>query len=350
MSETDQPTSSSYEQGNGSPADGGQREAFLSQHSPLTDPRSAPDTGSAQDSGETKVQQPPAESRSRGNVVGPGSAIGPPPVARQPNVHPSVEAEQEREGPPAHLGTRWREIEADQLRDAWIDLRRWVDWLVVEYRLKETVVPPCWYKHPDITAELYAARNMEYKVWEDGGPAVQPMMMWHTNLAQMKYRLREAVEQTGCAAKGYHVEPVSQKQGLEPFEREYDESDWETHIHTATERFSTRRPEHPANASADQTQVMGLRATIDPVPGGIGAVSDPVAVRSKAVAPGEVLQLRKSSLADPQEPEFQLRYTHTENIEEVVFEVSHDGQNWKAVDEQSGEDPTAASAEVDQQE
>src|SRR5699024_2770994 len=81
-----------------------------------------------------------------------------------PYVDQEVAEELVGDGPPTWLGMRWREIpEADQPA-AWNGLRAWVDWLIKEYRLPTAVVPPCWYKHPDITAELYAGMNMEYKV------------------------------------------------------------------------------------------------------------------------------------------------------------------------------------------
>ena len=61
------------------------------------------------------------------------------------------------------MGTRWREIEAEHQWDAWNTLRRWVGWFVTEYRLATGVVPPCWHKNSDVTAELYAAMCMEYR-------------------------------------------------------------------------------------------------------------------------------------------------------------------------------------------
>lgn len=108
-----------------------------------------------------------------------------------PYVDQDVAEELVGDSAPTWLGMRWREIpEADQPA-AWNGLRAWVDWLIKEYRLPTAVVPPCWYKHPDITAELYAGMNMEYKVWEEQAPSLSPMMFWHTNLQQMIHRLRK---------------------------------------------------------------------------------------------------------------------------------------------------------------
>ena len=89
-----------------------------------------------------------------------------------PYVDPEVAAELAGEGPPVWMGTRWREIKAEHQWEAWNTLRRWVDWFVAEYRLVTSVVPPCWYKHSDLTAELYAAMCMEYKVWDEQAPGL----------------------------------------------------------------------------------------------------------------------------------------------------------------------------------
>lgn len=86
-----------------------------------------------------------------------------------PYVDQEVAEELVGDGPPTWLGMRWREIPEVDQPAAWNGLRAWVDWLIKEYRLPTAVVPPCWYKHPDITAELYAGMNMEYKV----GPAAR---------------------------------------------------------------------------------------------------------------------------------------------------------------------------------
>ena len=124
-----------------------------------------------------------------------------------PYVDPQVAAELPGEGPPASMGTRWREIEAEHQWEAWNTLRRWVDWFVAEYRLVTSVVPPCWYKRSDVTAELYAAMCMEYKVWEEQAPGLGPMMMWHPPVEMLTARLRRMVDEAGYAKIGAHKEP-----------------------------------------------------------------------------------------------------------------------------------------------
>lgn len=117
-------------------------------------------------------------------IPGPEQTDGEAAASPLPYLDPEVEAALAAEGPPEWLGTRWRTIEPGQQWDAWNGLRRWVDWFIREYRLTTSDVPACWYRHPDLTAELYAAMCMEYKVWEEGAPGLAPMMMWHPNVAQ----------------------------------------------------------------------------------------------------------------------------------------------------------------------
>ena len=127
-----------------------------------------------------------------------------------PYVDPEVAAELAGEGPPVWMGTRWREIEAEHQWEAWNTLRRWVDWFVAEYRLVTSVVPPCWYKHSDLTAELYAAMCMEYKVWEEQAPGLGPMMMWHPHVEMLTARLRRMVDEAYATFRHPAVAPLVQ--------------------------------------------------------------------------------------------------------------------------------------------
>lgn len=138
-------------------------------------------------------------------------------------------------GPPAWLGTRWREIEPEDQREAWVYLRRWVDWLVNEYRLYESVVPRCWYRHTQLVEELYAAMCMEHKAWEEGAASLTPMMMWHPNLEAMRNRLMTAVGELGPCGKGTHKPE-------ERIELEYDEELWRRTAYGRREATTVVRP------------------------------------------------------------------------------------------------------------
>src|SRR5699024_11597452 len=75
-------------------------------------------------------------------------------------LDPGIAEELAGEMVPVWFGTRWRDIPVEDQPYAWNGLRQWVDWLVKEYRLPTAVVPPCWYRHTDVVAEVYAALCM----------------------------------------------------------------------------------------------------------------------------------------------------------------------------------------------
>ncbi|MCV7628621.1 hypothetical protein M3A82_004595 [Micrococcus luteus] len=158
-----------------------------------------------------------------------------------PYVDPGVAAELAQDGPPVWMGTRWRDIAAEHQWEAWNALRRWVDWFVAEYRLTTSVVPPCWYKHSDVTAELYGAMCMEYKVWEEQAPGLGPMMMWHPQVEMLTGRLRRMVDEAGCTKVGQHKEP-EWFDGGPAFTLSYDEDDFLVWADTAREIHSLARP------------------------------------------------------------------------------------------------------------
>lgn len=111
-----------------------------------------------------------------------------------PFENPAVAEGLASSGPPRWFGVRWREIAVEDRVDAWVGLRRWVDWLVAEFALPASVVPPCWFAHPQLVEELYAGMNMEYKAFEEQAPSMNPQMFWLPHLQQMTMRMRMMVE------------------------------------------------------------------------------------------------------------------------------------------------------------
>ena len=235
-----------------------------------------------------------------------------------PYVDQEVAEELVGDGPPTWLGMRWREIpEADQPA-AWNGLRAWVDWLIKEYRLPTAVVPPCWYKHPDITAELYAGMNMEYKVWEEQAPSLSPMMFWHTNLQQMIYRLRQAVTTAGCVASGEHKpEPAH------AHELDYDETDWNQHVTTA---HSTQQFDRPNQG------ILYVRAGVVDSTGKTVAHSEPVGI--KQPNPNEPLGVEIEYLSTNADYNvLEVHWQRHNDEQSLVWETSTDGQTWVEADE-----------------
>ncbi|QZY84627.1 hypothetical protein K7G68_02965 [Micrococcus luteus] len=238
-----------------------------------------------------------------------------------PYVDPEVAAELAGEGLPVWMGTRWREIEAEHQWEAWNTLRRWVDWFVAEYRLVTSVVPPCWYKHSDLTAELYAAMCMEYKVWEEQAPGLGPMMMWHPHVEMLTARLRRMVDEAGCAKTGTHKEPEAY--GDRPaFTLDYDEDDFTAWARTTQEITTLERP------------VMGVqyvRARLLNSDGQQVATSNPVGL---AQMPGgtDVGAAVEISSSTPSAPSVRLYVSRREPALAVEWQTSKDGTIWERDD------------------
>jgi hypothetical protein len=229
-----------------------------------------------------------------------------------------IAAELAGEMAPVWLGTRWRDIPASDQPAAWNGLRTWVDWLVKEYKLSGAIVPPCWYKHSDIVAELYAAMCMEYKVWEEGEPGVNPMMFWHPNLQQMVHRLREMVSSAGCYTAQEHKEPMVVK-GQEPFELNYDEADWQQHVNRTTTTQQFERPERG---------VLYIRAGIVDPEGTRVTHSAPVGIKhadSSARPAVDIEYLSTNSAYNV----LQASWEQYRDDYELVWESSLDGETWE---------------------
>lgn len=242
-------------------------------------------------------------------------------------LDPGIAEELAGEMVPVWFGTRWRDIPVEDQPDAWNGLRQWVDWLVKEYRLPTAVVPPCWYRHTDVVAELYAAMCMEYKVWEEGEPGLNPMMFWHPNLQQMIFRLREAVTNAGCVENGAHKEPLA-VDGHEPFQLDYDEDDWFQRVNEVT---ATQRIERP------DTGVVYVRAGLVDSNGEMFAYSSPVGVGQRSVMPESAVDIQYLS-TDSDYNVLQANWQHYRQDCELTWEVSTDGASWIDVDEWDNEE------------
>lgn len=230
------------------------------------------------------------------------------------------------DGPPEWLGTRWRDIPPELQWDAWNGLRQWVDWFVKEYRLTTSDVPACWYLHPDLTAELYAAMCMEYKTWEEGAPNVGPMMMWHPNVASMVSRLKQMTHDAGCTQAGAHKEPVAYSETVGAHELDYDEDDWlkaagTVRVETTIERpvegvdYVRARALAPDGELLAESPAVGLRAVPAPstVVATVGHSSTTPGMAGVAAtvtgAPAEVRVLWEHSVDG-------IRWTSVEDLEE----------------------------------
>lgn len=133
---------------------------------------------------------------------------------------------------PSGVGVRWRAIDPADKMGVWADLRKWVDWLITEYKLSKQQIPPCWYRHTDIVAELYAMRCAEEKAWESNEPQNTAAFQFHPHLFSMIQRLSNKAGK--CLNSNKHVDAAS----FTEFPAEvlpYDENDWSEFLVQETE-------------------------------------------------------------------------------------------------------------------
>lgn len=222
-------------------------------------------------------------------------------------------------GPPAWLGTRWREIAPEDQQQAWVYLRRWVDWLVNEYRLYESVVPRCWFRHTQLVEELYAAMCMEHKAWEEGAASLTPMMMWHPNLEAMKQRLFSAVGELGSCGKGTHKPE-------ERIELDYDEDLWRRTAYGRRESTTVERPQYDQEPHLVRARIFDDEGTEVTTPEQI------VGVMPIQGAEDPSLLLRRDRTTATAESKIELEAEAVPRAEKVIWEKA---EHW-STDEQGG--------------
>jgi hypothetical protein len=123
-------------------------------------------------------------------------------MARPPSSPRSASSE-----PLGAVVINWRTLTAPQARTAWVELRAWVEWFTVCYRISESVVPACWWKHRQLVVELSAlhiAHTASYDSTDTGyGP-----IRWHEHLNLALPRLSRAYS-GGCARGHDPLKPRS---------------------------------------------------------------------------------------------------------------------------------------------
>lgn len=187
-----------------------------------------------------------------------------------PYLDPDIAAEWDEEDDelPEWFGVRWRDIDVEHQGEAWVWLRRWVEWFADTYRLRRATIPRCWFQHPGIVEELYAAMCLEHKVWESKEPNVAAVTMWHNNLPPLVERLKAMTQEAGCEdhTSSGHIEP-------EPLAPEVDEDAWAATVGRRSVRTTIPRP---------QTGVRGVRAVVADEDGTELAYSQPVGIKARA--------------------------------------------------------------------
>ncbi len=100
---------------------------------------------------------------------------------------------------------RWRELDSVSAPKAWRALIGWVSWFVATYRLTTSVVPDCWWRHPELVAELYALQKAELASFTQTDPGFGPLG-FHERLPLAIERLRLETRTIGCVGLQVHRE------------------------------------------------------------------------------------------------------------------------------------------------
>jgi hypothetical protein len=105
-----------------------------------------------------------------------------------------------------HGPTHWPSLLPDEARQAWVDLRGWVETLVDRFGLETRVVPPCWYRHNALVEGLSALRDHERISF---APNASPTAAvdWFRALREIEHRLSEACARTQCSVNEHRPDP-----------------------------------------------------------------------------------------------------------------------------------------------
>lgn len=239
---------------------------------------------------------------------------------------------------PAFLGTMWREItDVGVKREAWVWLREWVDGFVAQYRPNEGVIRPCWFRHPDVVAELWAVANAELKVWSEQMISTMPLTGFQAFLPGVWDRLLNS-SMKECH-DGHHA-PDAYGRREPAWALRVDEQDWMDHLHSVADTENEIPAGYARMVAVSST---GARATSEAVRVQDGltprdtTVSPPVLVRSgdgqeglEAVATGgDVVRTEWEHAASPEGP--------WEVLPKSVRDVSADGDREETPEGGGGE-------------
>ncbi|POH60328.1 hypothetical protein [Arthrobacter glacialis] len=100
---------------------------------------------------------------------------------------------------------RWRDLDSVSATKAWKALGGWVSWFVATYRMTTSVVPDCWWRHPELVAELYALQKAELASYTPTDPGFGPLG-FHERLPLAIERLRQETRTIGCVGLQVHRE------------------------------------------------------------------------------------------------------------------------------------------------
>lgn len=148
-----------------------------------------------------------------------------------------------RHGSSAPIGgevINWRTLRAADAPAVWGELRAWVEWFTVRYRISESIVPVCWYKHGQLVEELSALHTAHTAAFDSSDAGFGPIG-WHERLAIALPRLGKAY--SGGCARGHDPLKPRTWTGV------IDQDDWDAwtnqaHAHETPDRGTPNRKEN----------------------------------------------------------------------------------------------------------
>jgi hypothetical protein len=90
----------------------------------------------------------------------------------------------------------WNLLTAEEAEIAWIDLNRWVNWLRKTYGLPASIVPPFWYRHPELVWEL-SSLHLHWLCAYDPDQHASAPFGWHRDFEDARQRLHDWVSSSG---------------------------------------------------------------------------------------------------------------------------------------------------------
>lgn len=147
-----------------------------------------------------------------------------------------------RYGSSAPIGAQvidWRTLPDRDAPAAWRELRRWVEWFTYRYRMPESTVPACWWKHGHLVEELSALHTAHTAAFDTTDAGFGPIG-WHERLAIAIPRLTRAYA-GGCSDGHRDVTPRSSINNID--ERDWDAWTKEAHAHRDTPVSHHRKEE-----------------------------------------------------------------------------------------------------------
>ena len=110
----------------------------------------------------------------------------------------------------------WRRLSPERAPAAWDALREWVEWFVIRYRIPESTVPNCWWKHGHLVEELSALHAAHVVSFDTRDTGLGPIT-WHERLAAAMPRLTRAYA-GGCSNGHKDIIPRSTIDEIDPQE------------------------------------------------------------------------------------------------------------------------------------